>query len=94
MLQTCNISPLESAIECVRDVTTIGQDVQTALSALQDLEHCHNLPSLGGLMKARDGTVGSLAAEIGESPPSSGPSWCVTTSAISGDNGDGIGGER
>ena len=94
MLKTGNMSPLGDAAECVRDVPAIGQKVQTALRILQGMENCCHLPSLGGLMRAMDGAMGSLAAEIGESPSSSGTSWRGMTSAFSGDDGGSIGYER
>ena len=62
VLDTCDGSPLEGAVECISDIAVVGQQVQAALGALQSLKDRGDLPSLSGLVDPKDRT--SIAIPI------------------------------
>ena len=93
MLITSDHSPLESAVERVSDITTVGEEVEAAVCALEGLEDCCDLPSLGSLSWPRDGSIVSVPIEEHEAPSGAGTPWCSAASPIGRDQGDRVGEE-
>ena len=72
MLITIDQSPLESAGENVSDISTVGEEVEPALCALECLEDCCDLPSLCGLAWPRDGAAVFVPTKKHEAPSCTG----------------------
>ena len=73
MLVTMEWSPLEGAVQCVRDIPTVGEEVNAASCGLNCLKDCCDLPSLGGLPGSQNGPVGPVSIEEDEPPSCTGP---------------------
>ena len=63
MLLTMDHSPLEGAVEGVRDLPTVGEEVNAASCALDGLIDGCDLPSLSGLPWPQNGSVGFISIE-------------------------------
>ena len=63
MLVTMDWSPLEGAVQCVRDMTTVGEEVNSTAGGLNCLKDRCDLPSLGGLPGPQNGSVGPVSIE-------------------------------
>ena len=63
MLVTMDRSPLEGAVKSVRDIPTVGEEVNAASCGLNCLKDCCDLPSLGSLPGPQNGSMGPVSIE-------------------------------
>ena len=94
MLVTMDWSPLEGAVQCVRDIPTVGEEVNSTAGGLNCLKDCCDLPSLGGLPGSQNGPVGPVSIEEDEPPSCTGPAASGAASPVGCDQCDPVAVER
>ena len=68
VLGTRRNSPLEGALQCETHIFAIGNDMQTALRALNSFENCGNLAALSSLGRSHDRAMSRFSDVCGYAP--------------------------
>ena len=64
---------MEGAGECVGNISTINQEMEAALGALECMKHRKDFASLGGLVTTHDRSMETFTVRGSEAPARAGP---------------------